>query len=206
MVLTEFFFKWIQEWLNKRKQRVVLNGNESRWTEVTSSVVQGSVLGPICFTIYMNDIDKGVSSVLSKFADDTKVVCPIRTKEDHTILQNYINTLLTWAKDWQISFNKSKCSVLHFGQGNPNYTYYMEDIQINKSKEEKDLGVYISTNMKFSKQCAETTKKANKIIGMIKRNFNNFDKKVIMQLYKSLSKTTHCLLCSSMETLPSKGY
>lgn len=60
--------KWIEEWLNYRKQRVVLNGYESTWTKVTSSVIQGSVLVPVCFTIYMNDMDLDVKLEISKFA------------------------------------------------------------------------------------------------------------------------------------------
>ena len=177
---------WIEEWLKNRRQRVVLNGEESEWMEVTSSVVQGSVLGPLCFTIYMNDMDNDVKSTLSKFADDTKVICPMKNEEDRNILQNDINILLRWAEDWQMSFNKAKCSVMHFGYANPKYTYYMGELELRHTEEEKDLGVYITTNMKFSKQCAESVKKANRVIGMIKRNFTNFDRDVIMMLYKSL--------------------
>ena len=177
---------WIEEWLRNRKQRVVLNGEVSEWMDVTSSVVQGSVLGPLCFTIYMNDMEEGITSTLSKFADDTKVIHPMKTPADQEILQNDINKLLKWAEDWQMAFNISKCAVIHFGNKNPKYAYHMGEMELKQSKEEKDLGVYITENMKFSKHCAEAVKKANKVIGMIKRNFINFDKEVMMMLYKSL--------------------
>ena len=178
--------RWITEWLKNRKQRVVLDGVESEWKNVTSSVVQGSVLGPICFTIFMNDMDLDVNSELSKFADDTKVIRPIKRVEDRESLQDDINKLMEWTTKWQMSFNTAKCTVLHFGYGNPNpnYTYYMNGKALSSKEEEKDLGIYVSTSLKFGKQCAEAAKKANRVVGIIKRNFTNFDKDIMMKLYK----------------------
>ena len=85
-----------------------------------------------------------------------------------------------------MNFNVTKCSVLHFGYNNPKYEYVMDGRNLNCKEEEKDLGVYVNTSMKFSKQCAESVKKANKVIGMIKRNFVNFEREVMLNLYKSL--------------------
>ena len=65
--------KWIENWLTDRKQRVVINGKASTWTNVTSGVPQGSVLGSLLFLIYINDIDEGLTCIISKFADDTKI-------------------------------------------------------------------------------------------------------------------------------------
>jgi hypothetical protein len=77
-------FKWIAAWLSERKQRVVLNGKESTWEEVQSGVLQGSVLGPLLFAIFINDLDFAVSDLetLIKFADDTMVACVIRSDSD----------------------------------------------------------------------------------------------------------------------------
>ena len=178
--------QWIQEWLKDRRQRVVLNGCESVWTEVTSSVIQGSVLGPICFTIYMNDLDLNIISGISKFADDTKIICPIYSEHDKAILQEDLNTLMEWTRKWQMKFNVNKCAVLHFGFNNPNYQYFMDGKQLQSKEEEKDLGIIVTTSMNFSKHCASSVKKANQVIGLIKRNFHNFDRKIMINLYKSL--------------------
>ena len=85
-----------------------------------------------------------------------------------------------------MSFNTGKTFVMHFGYGNPKYTYYMNGGEIGIKEEEKDLGIYVNASMKFGKQCAEAAKKANKVVGIIKRNFTNFDKEIMINLYKAL--------------------
>ena len=172
--------------VTNRKQRVVINGKKSEWKDVTSSVVQGSVLGPVCFTMYMNDMERTLDSTVSMFADDTKLIRPIVTENDRDILQHDIDKLTRWTSKWQMKFNVSKCSVLHFGHNNPRHKYTMDGSYLQSKEEEKDLGVTVSTTMKFSKQCAESVKKANRVIGIIRRNFSNFDRNVILKLYKSL--------------------
>ena len=72
---------WIEKWLCGREQRVVINGAESKWVRVTSGVPQGSVLGPVLFLIYINDIDCTVDTIIKKFADDTKLYGRVRTEE-----------------------------------------------------------------------------------------------------------------------------
>ena len=106
---------WINSWLHGRSQRVVVNGNFSSWKGVTSGVPQGSVLGPLLFLIFINDIDSSLTSSISKFADDTKLYREVNDEKDASLLQKDLDRLFTWSQTWQMSFNADKCKVLHFG-------------------------------------------------------------------------------------------
>ena len=116
---------WISNWLKDRKQRVGINGKFSEWRGVTSGVPQGSVLGPILFNLFINDLEKGVNSEVAKFADDTKLLKIVKTKADCEELQKDLTKLSDWATKWQMKFNVDKCKVMHIGKNNPNYTYNM---------------------------------------------------------------------------------
>jgi len=102
---------WIVDWTTNRQQRVVLNGTHSEWTEVTSSVVQGSVLGPIFFAIFINDLDISINSIhgifLSKFADD-KLGREISTMQDCHRLQAALDDLVAWSKKWGMELHAQK--------------------------------------------------------------------------------------------------
>ena len=132
---------WIEEWLNGRQQRVVLNGKESKWANVLSGVPQGSVLGPILFLIYINDIDDAVDCVetfMKKFADDTKVASVTDNLTQCRKLQDQLDALLRWSAIWQMSFNIDKCVVMHIGNTNLNHQYMMDDVPLKVTEREKD--------------------------------------------------------------------
>ena len=178
--------RWIEQWLTNRKQRVVLKGEGSEWEDVISGVPQGSVLGPLLFIIYINDIETGVKSTLSKFADDCKIKKKVENVVDATEVQTDLNTLVKWSEKWQMSFHPDKCKVLHLGYNNQKNKYYIKDAEIKKVKEEKDLGVLISEDLKPKKQIANIVKKANRLLGMISRTLTCKNKANIMNLYKTL--------------------
>jgi len=97
--------QWVSEWLRRRMQRVCINGVVSSWLEVWSDVPQGSVLGPILFLIYINDLDTGIKNWILKFADDTKIFSVVNNDNDSNQLQNDLNNLLSRAEEWQMLFN-----------------------------------------------------------------------------------------------------
>ncbi|KAJ8027731.1 RNA-directed DNA polymerase from mobile element jockey [Holothuria leucospilota] len=138
---------WINSWLNGRSQRVVVNGNFSSWKEVTSGVPQGSVLGPLLFLIFINDIDSSLTSSISKFADDTKLYRKVSDKDDASLLQKDLDRLFSWSQTWQMSFNADKCKVLHFGPKNFSYDYNMNGSILSDVTFEKDLGVVITPRL-----------------------------------------------------------
>lgn len=177
---------WVKNWLLDRQQRVVINGESSQWTNVISGVPQGSVLGPILFIIYINDLDDNVLSNISKFADDTKLGNRINSEKDYQLLQSDLDKIVNWSKTWQMKFNKDKCKVIHFGSRNNEYDYVIDDSIVKVVSEEKDLGVIINKDLKCAKQCAEAVKKANKALGFIVRNFEYKSKNIILPLYKTI--------------------
>ena len=103
---------WIEKWLIDRRQRVVVDGEVSNWKAVLSGVPQGSVLGPILFLIYINDLDDDITSKVLKFADDTKVFRKIKSDADRQHLQDYLNKLIEWSEKWQMLFNFGKFKSL----------------------------------------------------------------------------------------------
>ena len=177
---------WIEAWLRDRKQRVVLNGQQSSWKSVTSGVPQGSVLGPCLFVIFINDIDTAVDTltVIKKFADDSKLAKAVNNLEQRDSLQQTLNFVFKWSQEWQMLFNTDKCVVMHLGSNNLQYEYTLNDIPLKTTNVEKDLGVYMHSSMKPSYQVAEAAKKANQILGQILRAFSYRDKVHFVNLYK----------------------
>ena len=175
---------WIEQWLTDRRQRVVVYGEVSNWKSVLSGVPQGSVLGPLLFLIYINDLDDNIISNVLKFADDAKVFRKVNTNGDKQHLQNDLDRLVKWSEKRQM-FNFGKCKCLHTGHGNLDVNYNMGNTVLGTIVKEKDLGVTISTDMKVSKQCGIAASKGNKILGLIRRN-NILGKKLFIPLHKAI--------------------
>ena len=176
---------WIEDFLRDRKQRVIVNRSKSSWLKVSSGVPQGSVLGPVLFLLYINDLPAVISSSCKIFADDTKVYHQVLSLGDHDILQGDLENLAKWSKEWLLAFNEDKCKVLNVGKRNLKYNYTMNNKSLEKVTEEKDLGVIVTDSLTFSKHIGKIAAKANSILGMIKRTFSYFSKESLLTLYKS---------------------
>ena len=180
-------YRWCSEWLLGRTQRVVLNGKSSGWCPVLSGVPQGSVLGPVMFVIFINDIDGAVEdiTIIKKFADDTKIGQIIKVEQDDCLkLQTALDNLSNWAKTWGMAFNHEKCHVMHVGRLNPSHNYTMDGHELDKISWEKDIGVIIHDSLKPSQQCAESARKARGVLSQIKHAFHFRDRVVLVNLYK----------------------
>ena len=165
---------------------MVINGEASEWEEELSGVPQGSILGPLLFLIYINDLDIGIMSRLLKFADDTKMYGRVGTNKDTDTLRNDLETLNAWSEKWQMGFNVDKCKVMHLGKKNEQSEYQINGKKLAEITEEKDLGVIISNDLKVGKQCDKAVNKGNQILGLIKRTIISRKKKIILNLYKTL--------------------
>src|SRR6218665_3714480 len=101
---------WIQSWLSCGRQKVGIGDKHSSWRTVLSGVPQGSVLGPLLFVLFINDIDDGIVSTISKFADDTKLCRAVGDDQEADILREDLRRMFRWSQDWQMLFNLKKCS------------------------------------------------------------------------------------------------
>jgi len=178
--------RWLENWLKGRQQRVCIDGNLSAWSCVTSGVPQGSVIGPILFLIYINDLDLGVENDILKFADDTKLYGVVTDVIGAISLQKDLNLLTKWTDTWQMKFNIDKCKVMHFGHKNTAYSYQMNGHVLQKVDSENDLGVIISSDLKVSEQCAKSYANASRALGLIRRNIRYKQTDVMLKLFKSL--------------------
>ena len=175
---------WIAEWLKGRRQRVVVEGMKSEWEPVASSVIQGSVLGPTLFKIFIDDIDAETEVLSSKFADDMKSAQVVRTEEDRDKYEREGQKFEKWAETWGMQFNADKCKVMHVGRSNPKLPYVMAGKQMKVTEVEKDLGVLISNDMKPRQHCAKAAKAANATLGQIARAFQYRNKQMLAKLFK----------------------
>ena len=139
-----------------------------------SGVPQGSVLGPQLFTIFIDDIDRTVNSKLSKFADDTKLgkIVNRPNVSQASELQLDLDKLYDWSKQWLMEFNLDKCVCMQMGSKTINFQYNIGGTILKTVDKEKDLGVVIDKNFKFTEQCALAVKKANQMLGIIKRKLS----------------------------------
>jgi Reverse transcriptase (RNA-dependent DNA polymerase)/Endonuclease-reverse transcriptase len=179
-------FEWIKAFLSNRKQRVIIKGNLSEENEVISGVPQGSVLGPLLFLIFINDLPnilpKGINCVM--FADDLKIFCEVSSESQHENIQKAIDAVYSWSKTWQLSLSVEKCSVLHLGKNNLNKEYILNTKILKTDSSVRDLGIQISSDGKFSEHIRNIVINSHRRLSLIFKIFRSQNPELLLKAYK----------------------
>ena len=170
---------WFKDYLWSRRQRVVINGTSSPpvlGTKIFSGVLQGSVLGPILFILFINDLLDCLSFFrIPMFADDTKYYNTIRSHDDVTHLQHDLQSISNWALHNELSFQPVKCENLRIFRkcSSIDRSYFLIDVQSYNVKTvgvSHDLGILVSKGLHWTIQSNSIIAKANKMLGFLRRN------------------------------------
>ena len=180
---------WLTAFLSNRRQRVILRNGSSSWQWVKSGVPQGSILGPLLFLVYVNDMPNMVSSTAKMFADDTKLYRGIRVFNDCLEVQNDLNNLSAWSERWLLRFNATKCVVLKI-RLSLQYMYTLNGHFLDQVSTQQDLGITVSKDLKPAVHIANIVKKSNQKIGMFKRCFTSLTREAVLILYKTIVRPT----------------
>ena len=167
---------WIDSFLCNRQQRVVVNGAKSQWASVLSGVPQGTILCPLLFPLYINDIMVGIESEIRLFADDCVCYRQIDSTEDTSKLQKDIAQLGKWARKWSMRFQPVKCNIMQFTRKRIkkiNAVYSKEGTVFENVKTIKYLGATISKDLKWNTHVSNVCTKANRTHGFLRRNLSS---------------------------------
>ena len=183
---------WMKDYLQGREMRTLIKNESSKWLEVTSGVPQGSVLGPVMFGIYVNDLVDGIGSYINLFADDTKIMRRVNCIEDCRQLQEDLDRVEQWGRKWQMEFNIRKCRVVEFGKSKRrvHWDYMMEGVKLGKLSEEVDLGVTITQGLTPDRHINKITGKATNLLRRIKMAFTYLDKDMIKKMFVTMIRPT----------------
>ena len=178
-------FTWIKAFLMNRSQCVIVENCCSKSYDVMSGVPQGSVLGPLLFLLFVNDMvdifEKDVTCKL--FADDVKIYSVIDNSAAISPLTNALESLCAWSLKWQLSINIPKCNVLHLGKKNPRHSYIINGNNIQPAEHLRDLGVEIDGSLAFDHHIANIIKKAYQRIAILFKGFVSRDSKLLTRAY-----------------------
>ena len=180
--------QWVKSFLIGRRQSVLVNGDTSDEVPVTSGVPQGSVLGPLLFLLYINDLPENIVSQVRLFADDTAVYLTVNSSTQQQTLQEDLNRLQKWEHAWDMEFNPSKCTVLCITRSKHPFksTYKLHGQTLETVSDAKYLGVNISSDLNWNKHVQNVTTSASKTLNFIKRNIPTKQQNIREFAYKTL--------------------
>lgn len=186
---------WIKAFLTGRKQRVRINGSYSEWKDVLSGVPQGSVLGPLLFIIYINDLPEicGQLANIYLFADDAKLCRYISDEYDQHQLQQALYSMQDWTDRWLLKLNIKKCKLISLGKKADQHNYCLKqgnlDVILESVSHINDLGIEVDEKLDFGLHIQNKVNKAFRILGVIRRSFRYLNKSAFILIYKSMVRS-----------------
>jgi hypothetical protein len=183
-------YKWLNDYLSDRKIRAVINGHTSNWFQTNAGVPQGSILGPLLFLIFINDITESIESDIHLFADDTSLM---------DIMDNYVLSyaklnrdlvrLSTWASNWQVNFNASKTVYLMVSRKlnpPPKPILILNGENVKEVLSHKHLGLTFNSYLTWSDHISHLVVKASKCVGLLRKICREVPRQCLEILYKSM--------------------
>ena len=170
--------KWFVSYLTDRRQRVIVNGKTSAWKPVISGVPEGSILAPLIFSLFINDLPQTLDSECLMYADDVKIFRKISTPSDGRLLQDDLERLSAWSVRWGLTLNPSKCKSFTITlRRTPVQTgYYIGNSKLDHVEEIRDLGVILDKKLTFAAHVDTTVKRGNRAMGLLIRSFQSGSK------------------------------
>ena len=187
--ITGPILEWITAFLSNRTQRVLLDGSSSDPVPVTSGVPQGTVLGPLLFILYINDLPEiTVESKVRLYADDSLIYKAIKSADDSRDLQNDLDALGRWAEKWLMIFRPDKCKLMSFTRSHSptEFQYTLNNVNIQATDTHKYLGVHLSCDTKFNEHIDKIFHKANQKLGFLRRNLHSCSREIKHTAYDTL--------------------
>ena len=189
--VNEGVVQWIMGFLSDRSQSVRVFDSQgtlhfSSPTTVLSGVPQGTILGPTLFNFYVNDIPILLSNLVTLYADDSKLVGKAATSSDQQSIQTDLDSLERRANKWLLTFNVENCHTIHLRKHNKHHKNFLQHRFLSAVSDEKDLGVIVDHQLKFSSHAKSVSSSANKSLGIIKRTTSSRNPRAFMKLYKAL--------------------
>ena len=199
---------FFQSYLSNRKQRVAMNGFYSEFADIESGVPQGSVLGPLLFLVYINDLEKGIKSNVKFFADDTMLYSIVKNPQlSASELNHDLEKINQWAKQWKMAFNpdpNKQANEVLFSCKTKKVDHpplIFNGFPVVQVKETKHLGLVLQSSLNFVKHLTEKVKKAKQIVGIMKHLNDLLPLKTLNQMYKSLVRP-HLDYCDIIYHIP----
>ena len=181
-------YNWIKAWLSNRTQQILLDGITSSSVAVTSGVPQGTILCPLMFLLYINDITTNIKSPLRIFADDCLLYRVINSPEDTIILQQDLDQISDWVKIWQLRLNVTKCALIRCSRSlTPIVHHYtLNNSFLKETDQHLYLGIMLNKTLSWLSHISNIAKKASNTLNFIKRNLSDCSREVKAQAYLTM--------------------